>query len=291
MTELLPTTIEEYAAALAAMSERSKIVSGGTDYVIQARRGKFDPDFLLYPGLIPSLHEITLTADALRIGAMATMSEIARALSAHPAFAAIADAAGDVGSPQVRSKATMAGNLCNASPAGDTLPIARLYDAQVETLDGSGSVQHLGVDELILGPQKNALAHDQAVTAVCIDRARFNGYVSAFRKIGSRERVSIARIGLGAMVRLDESGYIEDARLSLGAVANKPLRVPEAEELMRGKRLDGALFDLVHPVIAQTVHDNCRPANRLYKTEAARGLTADVFALLQKRLQEESRSV
>lgn len=284
MEYLLPNTLEEYASCLARFTARSKIVSGGTDYVIQARRGKFDPDLLLYPGQIPALHEITLTGDTLRIGAMVTMNELAAQLAACPEFAAIADAAGDVGSPQVRAKATMTGNLCNASPAGDMLPIAKLYDAELEILDGSGNVTLLSNNDMILGPQKTCLVPGQAVVAIRIDRSAFAGCVSAFRKIGSRERVSIARIGLGGTVRCHEDGTVASARFALGAVANTAIRIPEAEELMRGRRMDDALLAEITPIVAQTVHDNCRPTNRLYKTEAARGLTADLFAKLRARL-------
>ena len=284
MEYLLPNTLEEYASCLARFTDRSKIVSGGTDYVIQARRGKFDPDLLLYPGQIPALHEITLTGDTLRIGAMVTMNELAAQLAACPEFAAIADAAGDVGSPQVRAKATMTGNLCNASPAGDMLPIAKLYDAELEILDGSGNVTLLSNNDMILGPQKTCLVPGQAVVAIRIDRSAFAGCVSAFRKIGSRERVSIARIGLGGTVRCHEDGTVASARFALGAVANTAIRIPEAEELMRGRRMDDDLLAEITPIVAQTVHDNCRPTNRLYKTEAARGLTADLFAKLRARL-------
>lgn len=283
MEYLLPNTVEEYAACLSCFTEKSRIVSGGTDYVIQARRGRFDPDFLLYPGGVSALHEIEVTQDAVRIGAMVTMSELAQKLSTYPELMAIADAAGDVGSPQVRAKATMAGNLCNASPAGDMLPIARLYGAELEILDSSGAVSLMPGEQLIVGPQKNALGVGQAVAAIRLNRAELIGYISAFKKIGSRERVSIARVGLAGMVRLNADGVIEDARLALGAVANTPIRVPAAEAFLRGRMLSEETAAAVTPLIAQTVHDNCRPTNRLYKTEAARGLTADFFGRLMQR--------
>ena len=124
----------------------------------------------------------------------------------------------------------------------------------------------------------------QSVTAILIDLKQFEGFVSSFHKIGSRERVSISREGLAAAVRLDESGKVEQARLSLGAVGGTPIRVTDAEEYMRGRVLDEKLVEEITPMVAETIHNNCRPANRLYKTEAARGLTADTFAKLMSRL-------
>lgn len=281
---LTPRTMGELADALSQLTEQSKIVAGGTDYVIQARRDGLDPDILLYPGLIPALHEIRLGERELRIGAMATMREIAEALEGNAAFRAIADAACDVGSPQIRNRATMAGNLCNASPAGDMLPVAWLYDAQMELLRGDGSTRLVPVSQFILGPQKNALEPGQAVISIVMDRGPCDGCVSAFRKIGSRERVSISREGMAALVHMGGDGAVEQARFALGAVASTPLRIPEAERLMEGRRLeDGEMLTAVTKLVAQTIHDNCRPANRAYKTEAARGLTADLFALLTER--------
>ena len=178
----------------------------------------------------------------------------------------------------------MAGNLCNASPAGDMLPVSWLYDAQLELMNADGMASVMLVNGFITGPQKTILRPDQAVTAILIDLKQFEGFVSAFHKIGSRERVSISREGLAAAVRLDESGKVEQARLSLGAVGGTPIRVTDAEEYMRGRVLDEKLVEEITPMVAETIHNNCRPANRLYKTEAARGLTADTFAKLMSRL-------
>ena len=85
-------------------------------------------------------------------------------------------------------------------------------------------------------------------------------------------------------VKVDENGKVEQARLSLGAVGGTPIRVTDAEEYMRGRVVDEKLVEEITPMVAETIHNNCRPANRLYKTEAARGLTADTFAKLMSRL-------
>ncbi len=278
-----PTTMEGFAEALADCGARGQVVAGGTDLTIRLRQGKSEPEALIWPGQIPALHELALTEDSVRIGAMVTMSELARTLASVPELAAIADAAGGVGSPQIRSKATMAGNLCNASPAGDMLPIGKLYDMRVEVLSGDGSLSEIPVDEFLLGPGKTALGQGQAVVALRAERNA--GFVSAFRKIGFRSHVSIARIGMAALLRFDANGAVEQARITLGAVANVPIRVPEAETLLMGRTVDQTLGEELTAVISRTVHDNCRPANRLYKTEAARGLCADLIARIEQRRQ------
>ena len=284
MQSLTPKTLAELAQALSAATEKAKIIAGGTDFIIKERAGKFTPDLLIYPGFIPELNTVTKENGVLRIGAAVSMNGITAALKDDKAFCAIADAASDVGSPQIRAKGTMAGNLCNASPAGDMLPVSWLYDAQLELMNANGTASVTPVNGFITGPQKTILRPDQAVTAILIGLKQFEGFVSAFHKIGSRERVSISREGLAAAVRLDENGKVEQARLSLGAVGGTPIRVMDAEEYMRGRVLDEKLVEEITPMVAETIHNNCRPANRLYKTEAARGLTADTFAKLMSRL-------
>ena len=284
MQSLTPKTLAELAQALSAATEKAKIIAGGTDFIIKERAGKFAPDLLIYPGFIPELNTVTKENGVLRIGAAVPMNGITAALKDDKAFCAIADAASDVGSPQIRAKGTMAGNLCNASPAGDMLPVSWLYDAQLELMNADGMASVTPVNGFITGPQKTILRPDQAVTAILVDLKQFEGFVSAFHKIGSRERVSISREGLAAAVRLDESGKVEQARLSLGAVGGTPIRVTDAEEYMHGRVLDEKLVEEIAPMVAETIHNNCRPANRLYKTEAARGLTADTFAKLMSRL-------
>lgn len=280
MRSFAPRTLEEYAAALREFTPQSKIVSGGTDFVIALRRGKFAPDILLSPAQIPELREIELTQTRLRIGAMACMSDIAKRLTHVPEFRAIADAAANVGTPQIRNRATVAGNLCNASPAGDMLPVAWLYGAELELLCADGTRKCVPAKQFVLGPQKNALAPQQAVIGILFDRSRCAGFRSAFRKIGFRSYVSISRESMGMLLRLAEGGTVGQARIALGAVGSTPIRALEAEEMMRGHVLDDALRQAVTESVAATIQANCRPANRLYKTEAARGLVADVFAAL-----------
>lgn len=283
MKSLMPKTLNEFTNALTQATAQSRIIDGGTDLVIQMHQGRTEPDLLIYPGQIPELRTISLEKDRLHIGAMATMQKLTAALQSVPEFCAISDAASKVGTPQIRSKATMAGNLCNASPAGDMLPVGRLYDLELEILSKDGTMSLIPMEQFILGPRKNVLQTGQAVVGMVIDRRRWAGYISAFRKIGFREHVSIAREGMGALVKCSPDGVIEDARLTLGAVATAPIRIPEVEALMAGRVLDERLLKEVTAITAATIHNNCRPANRLYKTEAAQGLVADLFALLQQR--------
>lgn len=284
MQSFIPSTFKELHSALSQMTPHSRIVAGGTDYVIQARSLSFQPDALLYLGNIPELHMVSVSEEELRIGAMVTMEELSHALSAYPEFLAIVDACQNVGSVQVRNKATIVGNLCNASPAGDMLPIAKLYEARLEIFHFDGKYTYISIDDFILGPNKTALTSQQVVTALVINRKKCNGFISAFRKIGFRDLVSIARVSFGAMMKLSPDGVIESVRFALGAVSDTPIRVPEAEQLMTNRAFCDSMCEDISSLISEAVHDSCRPANRLYKTVATRGLAADVFSALRSRV-------
>lgn len=282
MLNAAPRSFAELSAALASATERTQIIAGGTDFVIRMRKNAFEPDMLIYPGFLPELKQICMTDSEVRIGAMVTMNMLSEYFTGQMAYSAIADAAAKVGTPQIRSKATIAGNLCNASPAGDMLPIAWLYGAEVEVFDAAGTFSRIPINQFLLGPGKNALHTGQMVTFIILPRLM--NTISAFCKIGFREHVSISREGIACLLRIDGAGTVEEIRLTLGAVSDTPIRAEGAETMLRGRSFDVSLAAEAAPLIAAVVHDHCRPANRSYKTEAARGMVSDLFALLSTRI-------
>lgn len=280
---VIPKSLPELIRALEQCKPSGAVIAGGTDYTIELRSGRAMPDVLLYPGQVPELGEIVMADDYLRIGAMATMAALAGALEDKPEFGALWDAASGVGSPQIRNRATIAGNICKASPAGDMLPVCWMYDALVEVLSCDGSTQVIPFRQFILKPYKTVLQPGQMVTAIMIQRNEQRRLVSAFKKIGYRTHVSIARESIAALFALDEMDCIVKADIALGAVSGIPIYVPEAEGLLYGVRLTEKAGELIWPTVAKTIHDNCRETNRLYKTEAARGLVADLFKIIAGR--------
>jgi len=284
MIFLQPHSLDELAAALRHCAGTPALLAGCTDFLARRNGAAWSEETVIDLLQIPELRDIRADGDSLFIGATCTHDCAAYNAEAAARFPALAQACAGVGSWQIRNRGTLGGSVCNASPAGDMMPVSLLYDAELETLDGEGTVTRIPVRDFVLAPRKTVLQPRQAVTAVVIDASRFRGCISAFHKIGSRERVSISRIGLASLVRLDGDRTIAEARMTLGAVANTPIRVPEAEERMLHRRLDeDALLTEVTAIVSKTVHDNCRPTNRLYKTEASRGLTADLFSLLLSR--------
>lgn len=268
----IPQTMEELGEALGKLTDQSVILAGGTDLVIRMRTKHMEPDVLLSLSDVPQLREISISPERVSIGAMATMQEVAAAVNGIRELQALADAAGDVGSPQIRNKGTIGGNVANASPAADIPPVLWLLNAQVHIMGPGGSVRTIPVQEFPgQDGKKTQLETGEVITGFTIDRKALAGWRSAFHKLGHRSQVTISRIGMSIAIRQDEDGVIQDARVIVGAIKPIPFRLPAAEEILRGQRPDPALA----VALGETFKGNTR---RAYKEAAAKGAFADTLS-------------
>lgn len=265
-----PTTLEELSQALSHLTAESFILGGGTDLIIHMREHHLHPDVLLSLSHVAELTKVEITPDHAYFGAMVTMSQAEEATRSIPDLAAIAHAAGDVGSPQIRNKGTLGGNVANASPAGDLPPVLWMLDAQVEILGVNNQRRTLPIREFITGVSETLLAPKEAVIGFTIQRKPLEGFRTAFHKLGHRSKVTISRIGLAMALRQDEEGVIQEARVVAGAIQTKPFPLLAAEELLVGQ---SPSLELAIP-IGDTFQGNTR---RVYKAAAAKGVAADVL--------------
>ena len=233
MISYTPKTLQEIPACLGRMTEKDKIIGGGTDLIIRLNMGLSKPDALCYLGYVDELKRITAEEDRLVIGAYATMTGIENHPAVKEYFPALMDAASDVGSLQIRNNGTIGGNIGNASPAGDLLPVLYLYNAQVEIMGAEGNRVE-PIEQIIAGPGRTTLAYNEAVTRIFLPRPAF---VSSFVKLGFRRKVTISRIGIALGVQMD-GDYVKDVRLVIGAISLKPVKLTAAEEFLRGKPLN-----------------------------------------------------
>lgn len=286
MRSFAPKDMSELCRNLSEMTENGRIIAGGTDLVIRLNMEACTPDSLLYLGGVRELSRIETHAEYVEIGAMATMSDIARSDLLGGPFAALRDAAGDVGSTQIRNSATVGGNVANASAAGDMLPVLFLLGAEAEIACPGGGTRRLPMRELVTGPGRTSLAYNEAITAFRVPLLGEPSRVSAFRKLGFRKSVTISRIGLGISAVPDGSGAIERAEVIAGAISTTPLRVSEAEAALAGARADEAhaihavgkaLSDLIMKVTPEIF-------DRDYKVGAAYGIAEDALSLLRRRI-------
>jgi len=248
-----PASVEEACAALVSADGPVKVLAGGTDLLVQMKRGKLEPRALVSLKDIPGLSFVRLSKDGgLAVGAATPLGVVENAAEVRAAFPAIAEAASRIGSVQVRSRATVGGNLCNAAPSADMAPILIAYGAGVTITDGRAE-RSVPLEEFFTGPGQTALEPGELVTAFNVPPAptkSFGTYVKA-----QRSAMDIATVGVGALVvfapAVPTAPVVRDVRLVLGAVAPTPIRARAAEQMLIGNGLDEELIGRVARAIAQ----------------------------------------
>jgi CO/xanthine dehydrogenase FAD-binding subunit len=233
-----PASLEE---AMALLSEQPlTVLAGGTDYY-PARVGKpLDDDILDITG-IGALRGISDNGDTWRIGATTTWTDIIDA-DLPPVFDGLKLAAREVGGVQIQNAGTVAGNLCNASPAADGVPPLLSLDASVE-LASAGGNRCLPVGDFILGNRQTAKDAAELVTAIHVPKS-VEGAVSTFLKLGAR-RYLVISIAMVAVVIEPAGGAVGRARVAVGSCSAVAKRLPDVEAALAGAPLDGALSERV----------------------------------------------
>ncbi len=207
-----PASIDE---AVRALTDGGVILSGGTDFY-PALVDRPLPTRIVDLSGIAALRGIALGGDEIRIGGRTTWTDVVRA-DLPPAFAALKAAAREVGSVQIQNAGTVAGNLCNASPAADGVPPLLALDASVELASAEGT-RRLPLAAFITGYRKTALRPGEILTEVIVPR-RHEAARSVFRKLGARRYLVISIVMVAASLHRDASGRIVHARIAVGAAS------------------------------------------------------------------------
>lgn len=231
MRYLAPTELSEALDALAAGGAR--IVAGGTDFYPSKPQGALQTD-LLDITRIGGLRGIRREDGHWRIGAATRWSDITR-LQLPPAFAGLQAAAREVGSIQIQNAGTVAGNLCNASPAADGVPPLLTLDAQVE-ITSIRATRSLPLSDFITGVRATALEPGEMVTAVLIPAPPDNA-TGSFEKLGARRYLVISITMTAALIALDDDNRIAEARIAVGACSPVAQRLTALEQELTGKTI------------------------------------------------------
>jgi CO/xanthine dehydrogenase FAD-binding subunit len=203
-----------------------KIIAGGTDVYPSAKQGQM-PRNLVDLSSIPEISGITFVDDLFRIGATTTWSEIVKA-ELPCAFDALKQAALEIGSIQIQNAGTIGGNICNASPAADSVPPLLALDARVELQSAKHGTRILKLSDFILHVRKTALGRDELVTALVIPRPSQNAK-SSFEKLGSRRYLVISITMVAAVIECTSSGIIEAAKIAVGSCSPVAQRLEKLE--------------------------------------------------------------
>lgn len=236
---LRPTTLDEALEALALQS--APILSGGTDY-FPALGDRPVADRLLDISGLSELDRISQTDHEIRIGSRVTWSGLVAA-DLPPCFAALKQAAREVGSVQIQNAGTLAGNLCNASPAADGVPALLILDAEVELASRAG-VRREPLDRFIRGSRATSRRPDELVTAVIVPRTH-EAAASAFLKLGARRFMVISIAMVAVLVRTDGGGRVAVARVAVGSCSAVAQRLPALEATLLGRPARPGLGALV----------------------------------------------
>jgi len=269
-----PTSL---SAALSLLAERradASVLAGGTDVIVQAREGRRHPELFVDVKKIPELMEISTAGDGgLRIGAAVPCARLSADDRVRRLYPALAEAAGLIGGTAIQSRATLGGNLCNASPAADSIPALIVLEAVCEVA-GAAGMRELPVEDMCVAPGRNALGDRELLIALRLP-PQASGSGAAFERFTPRNEMDIAVCNCAASVKLseDRSTFLS-CRIALGAVGPTPLVATEASAAIAGMPAVPATIDKIADAAAAAA----RPITDMRGTAAQRRHLASVLA-------------
>lgn len=246
-----PETLEEALNILADKSDNIKVLAGGTDLVIELRNNSLSENInsILDISRIKSFKEIKDDNGEITIGALVTHEELLNNQLFEKNIPFINQAASAVGSPQIRRRGTIGGNICNAAPCADSVPALAALDAEVKLISQSEE-RKLSLAEFIDGPYKTVLKPDEIMTSIKFIMPE-SGIGTSFMKVGRRKALAISRMSVAVMVRKDNAGKVNEFYLSTGSVTPKPTRLPEAERVLLNQEPTDDLINETAEKVAQ----------------------------------------
>jgi len=267
-----PQKIEEALEILSQYGKEIKVIAGGTDLLIQYYDRLYEVGSWLDLKNIKELKEIKIHQNQVEIGAMVTHAQLEKSEDIKKYFPVLSQAAADIGSPQIRNRGTIGGNIVNASPAGDLLSTLMAYDAQFKLLSLQKEAL-ISAEEFFIGPKKTILEPAQLLIQIILPLPSERTYGS-WIKIGKRKALIIATITLALVVEMAEDNKtVKDVRTCLGSVAPTPIEIKEIREKMIGKKFNQLDFNQ----LGQIVEDKISPIDdirgtREYRKDVAKNI-------------------
>jgi carbon-monoxide dehydrogenase medium subunit len=296
---LQPQSLAEACALLKKHAPKGvAVLAGGTDLLVNLRlpvipdnlpRSKnarplpkaFDkpPAWLVALSRIPELHGITEVGDQIAIGAMTSLTDLAGSSLIRQKLAALAEAADNLGSPLVRNRGTLGGNICNARPAADTLVATVALSGRLE-LHSARGVRIVPAEEFATAPGKTVISPDEILARILYPISAGKAG-SAFYKLANRKALEIAVVNVASALVLDEKGKIADARIAMGAVAPTPILAKQAAQSLIGLKPSAKLFKEAGKIAAT----ECKP---ITDHRGSAGYRVEMVEVLVRRTLERS---
>ncbi len=257
---------------------QTKILAGGTDLIPKMKRYEISPKTVIDIKRIPDLHKFKCNGDgSLSIGPLVTFSDILDDPVIKRSYFILYQSAKVLGTAQTRNRATIGGNICNGSPAGDSIPPLICLNAQLRLINQEGE-RWIPVEHFFEGPQKTCARSDELLSEIKIPPLRPNTF-GVYLKLGARKALEIAIISIGVSITFSkEVKIVDDIRISLGSVAPTPIRCRQAENILKGREITEGIIEKA----SLEVQKNINPISDLrgtseYRYEMAYILTKKAF--------------
>ncbi len=245
-----PSSIDEALLSIKNSNESSlKILAGGTDLIIQMRADLQSPEHLLDIKQIPEATAITIGADHTRIGAAVSFAQLCDNSKLRQQYPGVIEGLELVGSTQVQSRATLGGNLCNASPAADSVPALIAANAECLII-GPDDQRQVPVSEICLAPGKTSLKNNEFILEFILPIPA-PGSVDAYLRFTPRNEMDIAVVGVATNLTLNQAGICTQARVVIGAIAPTALIADEVANVLIGQKLDEAVIEKARQIASQ----------------------------------------
>jgi carbon-monoxide dehydrogenase medium subunit len=267
-----PTSVREAVDLLAGGAGGAQLLAGGTDLLVKLRGGMVAPALVIDLKAIPRMRGIESGVSGFRIGAATPCAEIGEHAGLRAAWPGVVEALQLIGSTQIQGRATLGGNLCNASPAADSVPALIAAGAICEVAGPAGE-REAPVEGIVSGPGRTSLARGEFVMAFRLPPAQPRTG-DAYLRFIPRTEMDIAVVGVGVALGLDASGVCTHARVGMGAVAPTPLLVAQAAKALVGTRVDDAAL----AALAAAASAACKPIDDKRGTIDFRVKVAGVLA-------------
>lgn len=277
MRYVAPTTIEDAVTVLAGDGD-AEVYAGATDLIPQLRMGRPEPDRAVDLKRIPRLTDLRLVGDTWVIGAATPSVRLTEEDGLVADLPGLVEAAALIGSDQIQSRASLGGNLCNASPAADSVPAMVVNDGRA-VIAGPDGTRTVPVASVVTGPGSTSLGRGEFVVELEFDRPPPRTS-DAYLRFIPRTEMDIAVVGAGARLSLDEGGRCTAASIALGAVAPTVVRVPAAEAVVVGQSLTESVLSQVAAEAAAA----CNPIDDKRGTKEYRRRVAGVLAVRTLKL-------
>jgi CO/xanthine dehydrogenase FAD-binding subunit len=267
-----PSSLDQAVALLAQATGEARVLAGGTDLLVQMKTDMIEPALVVDIKGIAELRQIKEEGGGYRIGAAVSGAELKEHPRLSTVWPGVIEAANLIGSTQIQGRATMGGNLCNGSPAADSVP-ALIAAAAKASVVGPKGRRDVPVEEIMVGPRKLSLAKGEVIASFVLP-AKAARTADAYLRFIPRTEMDIAVVGCGVCLTLDARGVCSAARVSLGAVAARPLLVAPAAAALVGTRLDEAAMNKLDAAARAA----CQPIDDKRGTKEYRIKVAGVLA-------------